>query len=584
MERPDAEEKKLTGYPSIDKPWLKYYSDEVVNATIPKCTIYEYLYENNKNYLDDIVINYVGRKITYREMFENIDRLAITFSEEGIVAGDIVTIIAPSIPEVIYTFYALNKIGAVSNFVDPRKSAEEVDLLLGNMPTKACIVLDDMWEKFYEVLQSHAKLLISVTISDSLVGLPKFLMKLKGKNYKNSQIVELKQLELKHKDSSKDVKVSYKPSMLALIEYTGGTTGTSKGVMLSNENVNAVIEQTTYSGVPIKRGETWLSVAFPFTAYSLICSQHMLFSLGLTTYLCFDLEIEKVEKQLLKNKINHMANTPLMWEQLINSKCVEKMDLSFIIAPTVGADSLDIPKEKQINEFLEKHNCAFKVCKGYGMTEVSSGICITPNNEVNKLGSVGIPFNLTTVAIFDLDTEKELTYGEQGEICIQGPSVMLGYHKNEEANQEILRRHADGQIWLHSRDLGHMDEDGFVFIDGRIKRMIIDSMGFKIFAPVVENVIYDVPEVEKCCVVGAKDTENNVGQIPIAFIIPKKDADENTLRKDIMKACAEQLPTYSYPSKIIFKETFPYTSAAKVDYRALEVEANKEQQKELVNQ
>lgn len=579
----DLTNKELTGYPSIDKPWLKYYSDEAVNTTVPKCTIYEYLYENNKNYLDDIVINYVGRKITYREMFENIDRLAITFSEEGIVEGDIVTIIAPSIPEVIYTFYALNKIGAVSNFLDPRKSAEEVDLLLANMPTKACIVLDDMWEKFYEVLQSHAKLLVSVTISDSLAGLPKFLTKLKGKKYKNRQIKELKQLKLKHKDSSKDIRVSYKPNMLALIEYTGGTTGTSKGVMLSNENVNAVIEQTTYSGVPIKRGETWLSVAFPFTAYSLICSQHMPFSLGLTTYLCFDLEIEKVEKQLLKNKINHMANTPLMWEQLINSKRVENMDMSFIIAPTVGADSLDISKEKRINEFLKKHNCAFKICKGYGMTEVSSGICITPNNEVNKLGSVGIPFNLTTVAVFDLETEKELTYGEQGEICIKGPSVMLGYYKNEKENREILRKHADGQIWLHSGDLGHMDEDGFVFIDGRIKRMIIDSMGFKIFAPVVENVIYDVLEVEKCCVVGAKDTVNNVGQIPIAFIIPKKDTDKNILRKAIMKVCAEQLPTYSYPSKIIFKENFPYTSAAKVDYRKLEIEANREQQKELVN-
>lgn len=190
-------------YPSIDKPWLKYYSEEAINATIPKCTIYEYLYENNKNYLEDVAINYVGRKITYREMLENIDRLAITFSEEGIVEGDIVTIIAPSIPEIIYAFYALNKIGAVSNFIDPRKSVEEVDMLLGNMSTKACIVLDDMWEKFYEVLQNHAKLLISVTIPDSLVGIPRFLMKLKGKKYKNSKITELKKLEIPYTSAAK---------------------------------------------------------------------------------------------------------------------------------------------------------------------------------------------------------------------------------------------------------------------------------------------------------------------------------------------------------------------------------------------
>ena len=298
-------------------------------------------------------------------------------------------------------------------------------------------------------------------------------------------------------------------------------------------------------------------------------------SLGITAYLCFDLEIQKVEKQLIKNKVNHMANTPLMWEQLTHSKKVEKMDLSFIIAPTVGADSLDVQKEKTINEFLEKHKCKFRLCKGYGMTEVGSGVCITPNNAINKLGSVGIPFNLTNVAIFEVGTDKELTYGEQGEICVQGPSVMLGYYNNVEANQEILRKHSDGQVWLHSGDLGHMDEDGFLFIDGRIKRMIIDNTGFKIFAPVIEKVIAEVQEVEKCCVVGAKDTEHNVGQIPVAFIIPKTGVDKNMLQKEVMELCEKQLPMYSYPRKIIFREEFPYTSAAKVDYRALEKEAEK---------
>lgn len=566
-------EQSRTGYPSVDKPWLKYYSEEAINAQISQCTIYEYMYENNKLHLNDTAMNYAGRWITYREIFRNIDNLAYAFFKEGIGEGDIVLIIAPSLPEIIYSFYALNKIGAISNFIDPRKSVEEVDDLLTNMQIKACVVLDSMWEKFYGVLDKHCNLLISVSIADSLVGLPKIIMKLKTKKL-NKKIISVHNLVKKHGNSLKETSVSFKPNALAVLEYTGGTTGVSKAVMLSNENVNSIIEQTKHSGVPIKRGESWLSVAFPFTAYSLICSQHMPLSLGVKAYLCFELDVKKIEKQLKKTRANHMANTPAMWEQLTNSKTAENMDFSFIIAPTVGADSLSVQKEEEINTFLKNHGCKYKLQKGYGMTEVSSGVCITPNNDVNKLGSVGIPFNLTSIGIFDIETGKELPYGEQGEICMCGPSVMLGYYKNDVANREVLRKHSDGCIWMHSGDLGHMDEDGFLYIDGRIKRMIINHMCFKIFAPVVETAIYAVPEVEKCCVVGAKDTVHNVGQVPIAFVILKDNGDLDRVRKDIMIACEKQLPTYSYPQNIVFTNEFPYTSAGKVDYRQLEKEAN----------
>lgn len=568
-------EKNLTGYPSIDKPWLKYYTEEAINAKLPKCTIYEYLWENNKDHTDDIAIYYMGKKIKYKELFDNIDRFAEVFLCEGIKEGDIVTIIAPSIPETIYAFYALNKIGAISNFVDPRKSSEELDEVLATMKTKACIILDDMWKKFFDTAKKHTSLMISISISDSLPAIPKLFIRLKRRAKLNENIVSLHNLFKRHKQCDKVIGVTYSPNKPVLLEYTGGTTGISKGVVLSNENVNAVIEQTKYSGVPLKRGESWLSVAFPFIAYSLICSQHMPLSLGITAHLCFSLEIEKVEKQLLKHKINHMANTPLMWEQLTKSKSASKTDFSFIIAPTVGADALDIKKEEEINQFLQRHNCKYKISKGYGMTEVSSGICITPTNDINKLGSVGIPLNMTTVGIFEIDTDKELTYGEPGEICVQGPSVMLGYYNNDEANKDILRKHSDEQIWLHTGDLGHMDEDGFLFIDGRIKRMIINCTGFKIFAPNVENEISEVAGVEKCCVVGKKDNKHNIGQVPIAYVIPKPQVDKVKLKAEIFEKCKLRLPTYSYPQKIIIRDSFPYTSAGKIDYRALEKEAEK---------
>ncbi len=563
-----AEEKKLTGYPSIDKPWLKYYSAEAINAALPECTIYEYLWEKNKGHLDDIALNYFGKKITYGDLFENIDKTASAFSAIGVKSGDIVTGIAPSLPEVIYSFYAINKIGAISNWIDPRTDPTTIYSNLVGTKTKVLLILDNFYEGFSSILGKLSIHTITFSTKDSLPLILKAAMKLKKTTAHEGTMSYQELLEKRCGTMAK--KEPFTPNKPALLEYTGGTTGISKAVMLSNENVNAVVEQYRRCGTHLERKQTWLTVAFPFTAYSLICSQHLPLCSGMVLYLCFDLELEKIERLLLKHRLNHMANTPVMWEHLINSKRARKTDFSFLLDPTVGADTLDVEKEKKINNFLLEHGCKFNICKGYGMTEVSSAISVTISKDCNKLGSVGIPFPKMTVSIFDLDTEKELSYGEQGEICISGPSVMLGYYNNEEETNKVLKAHSNGTIWMHSGDFGHMDEDGCLFIDGRIKRMLIDHHGFKIFAPAIEKVLQQIPGVEKSCVIGVKDKQYKVGQTPIAFIISDKSFNDDELLNNIKIECCNELPDYAVPSRFIIVEKFPYTSAAKVDYRALE--------------
>lgn len=263
-----------------------------------------------------------------------------------------------------------------------------------------------------------------------------------------------------------------------------------------------------------------------------------------------------------------MANTPITWEEIIVNKLSKKADYSFLIAPTVGADSISTDSEQRINNFLESHGCKFRLAKGYGMTEVASAVSFTPNNKINKIGSVGIPFSHTLVAIFDPETGKELPYQEQGEICISGPSVMLGYFCESQSSEEVLRMHSDGRIWMHSRDLGHMDEDGFLFVDGRLKRMLINHIGFKIFAPKIEAVLDQVPGVEKSCVIGVKDTEHGVGQIAVAFVQVTKGS--STIQKEIYAECKDKLPQYAWPNIIQVVDNLPYTRAGKVDYLALE--------------
>ncbi|MCM1307365.1 MAG: acyl--CoA ligase [Butyrivibrio sp.] len=566
-------EKELTGYPSIDKPWLKYYSEEAINAPLPESTIYEYLWENNRDHLDDVALVYFGRKITYGKLFENIDKAARAFSAVGIKEGDIVTGIAPCVPEIIYSFYALNRIGAVSNWLDPRMDLGNISKDLKNTETKILLILNDFYNKYKTIINEDLYTVI-FSVKDSLPLIPKTVIAIKDKAPKATSNL-IRYIDFVKKYNAYDFNdCSYKANRLALMEHTGGTTGIPKAVMLSNENVNAVVEQYRCGESPFSRNHSWLSIAFPFTAYSMICSHHLPLSLGMKCHLCFDTDTNKISQQIFRYHTNHMANTPVVWEHLINSCKADKLDFSFLICPTVGADTLDVEKEKKINAFLRSHGCKYNIAKGYGMTEVGSAVSFCINNECNKLGSVGVPFPKTVISVFDMETQKELLYDEQGEICISGPSVMLGYFNNTEETNKVLKIHSDGTVWLHSGDFGHIDKDGFLFIDGRIKRMIINHHGLKIFAPTIEKVIQQVNGVYKCCVVGVKDANYNVGQVPAVFLILEKNTDKNLVIANVKLACKKGLPAYYMTEKFIFVDEFPYTSAAKVDYRSLEEMAN----------
>ncbi len=562
-------EKKITGYPSIDKPWLKYYSEEAIKTSMPKCSVFDYVWEHNKEFRNNIALNYFGKKITYRELFENIDKTASAFLNMGVCEGDIVLGIAISTPEIIYSFYALNKIGAVSAWLDPRKSVDEIMNILKDIKPKVVMLLEDPRNELYELIMAFGAKIVSYCLKDSLPTVAKLAISLKNTT-KNHNCIAYSDMIKKYVNVKNVSSTDFAPNATALVVYTGGTTGSSKGVMLSNENINSVAAQYIVSGVSLGRDHSWLSIGFPFIAYALIVSLHMPLSIGMTCFICFDVDVKTLEKTILKNKINHTTNTPVLWEKIIESDLSLKADYSFLINPTVGADSLDHNKEVEINGFLERHNCKYPIIKGYGMTEVSSAVAVNVSKTINKIGSVGIPFCATLISVFDPVTGEECKYDEQGEVCIAGPSVMVGYYNDKTATNEMLKRHSDDRLWVHSGDLGHIDSDGFLFIDGRLKRMIIDHNGFKIFAPAVESTIMNIPEVDKCCVVGSPDKIHQRGQVAIAFVIAKHGFNVQNLKESIVSICKEKLSSFSQPDSIIFVDQFPYTGASKVDYRELE--------------
>lgn len=569
-------EQKLTGYPSIDKPWLKYYSDEAINAELPECSIYEYLWENNKNYLDKTALQYFGRKITFRELFENIDRAVEAFATIGVKSGDIVIMATVTTPETVYTLYALNKLGAIANMVDPRTSPVGIKEYIQEANAKVILALDTMIPKIAEaVIGTNIETIIVVSPADSLPGIKRVLFTITNKaksdeqNFLGNCIPWTKFVQ--GRVCFAPASVSRKRNTCCVIVHTGGTTGSPKGVMLSDENVNALVLQSILTGIDMKREHTWMDIMPPFIAYGIGMGLHLPLVIGMETILIPAFDPKEFDKLLLKYKPIHMVGVPSHWGTIIDSKKLRKQDLSFIIAPTVGGDTMDMILEKNANEFLNKHGCQYPITKGYGMTEVCGGVSgtIAANNEI---GSVGIPFVKSVISVFDLESGAELKYNEQGEICISGPNVMLGYYNDKAATNSIKRVHKDGSVWIHSGDIGYMTEDGSLYILDRVKRMIIRHDGFKVFPSLIEKVVATHPAIQACCVVGVPDKRHSQGRLPVVFAVLKSEytGRERTVQEDVMELSKEKLPEYAQPIEIRFIKGIPATPIGKVDYRTLE--------------
>lgn len=582
------------GIPSKDKPWLKYYSEAAIKELLPKMTVYEYLKYSNIKYMNNNALSYFGKKITFNELFMHIDVVAFSLKNLGLKEGDIITISLPNIPEAAYLFYACSKIGIIANMVDPRTSSEGIEKYIKEVNSKYVIIIDSYFNKINHLIEEKAiEKAVAVSPAESLpLGL-NFGFRAKGfiDNLKDSKKkIKFDKNRISWKDFYKNGKnfkekyptlenifPKYEENKPLVIEHTGGTTGIPKGVMLSNDNINAVAIQSVLTGIDMKREHNWLDIMPTFIAYGVGMGLHLPLTIGMETILIPQFDAKKFDELLYKHQPIHMVGVPSYWGSIINSKKLAKEDLSYIIAPTVGGDSMDTTLEREANQFLRSHNCSSKITKGYGMTEVTGGVAGTVD-ENNEIGSVGIPFVKTTISIFDPITQEELGYYQNGEVCMTGPNTMLGYFDNVKETQNILKLHNDGRIWVHSGDIGYMTENGNLFIVDRMKRMIIRYDGFKVFPSLIENVIASHYAVDSCKVVGINDVEHRQGKLPKAHIVLKKEYELNSIEieEDIKRLCLEQLPEYCQPKEYKIRESLPITSVGKIDYLALEAEDTNE--------
>ena len=561
-------------YASVAKPWLKYYDASFIGQPLPDCTTFEYLYQQNKQHLNEPALEYFGRKITYADLFVNIKKTAAAFRAIGLKRDDIATVVSIMTPEIIYAFYAADLIGATLNLVDPRYSVEGIHDYIAEVDSHLLICLNVTYDRCVQAAKrTHVERILVVSPADSL-SLPMamgYKLKNPDKNHYSSNVIHWKDFIAGGQGQSTAVDPVDPMDHACVVVHTGGTTGSPKGVMLTDRNFNTIAKQFKTYEFLCHRGQTLMNIMPPFIAYGFACGIHLPLTLGIKVVIIPNADASKLGSLVLKYKPQHMFGVPTHYQQLATDPRLKNKDLSFIRMYAAGGDAISVGAEENVNEFLAAHNVEFPMAKGYGMTEVSSAATAAAAS-ITKPGSAGIPLVDTIVSVFEPGTAKELPIGEQGEICICSESIMKGYYHKPEETAAVKQVHPDGRTWVHTGDVGYIDEDGFVFVGSRIKRLIIRPDGFKVFPSMIENAISHHPAVRQCSVVGCVAKDHPQGRLPFVFVVldPVAADKKRQILRELRQLCVEELPEYVQPVAYKFISEMPLTPVGKVDYRKLE--------------
>ena len=563
---------------SASSPWLAYYGNTPASLDYPHLTMYQLLSQTAAKYPRQAAYVFMGKETSYTDFMKRIDAAAKGLVNLGIQKGDKVTICMANTPQALDCFYALHRIGAIPNMIHPLSAAKEIAFYLNFSKSKAILTLDQFYDKVAQIvpeLENPTKILIAKVADELPFPLSALYPMTKGAR-------AVKKLPKTGYTLWYDMVRAGKHAVLppddgrfedcGAILYSGGTTGTTKGIMLSNLNFNALGLQTiAASGYGSLAGMKMLSVMPVFHGFGLGIGIHTALIGGATCILIPQFNVKTYAETLIKQKPNLIPGVPTLFEALLRANNLDGQDLSFLKGIFSGGDSLSPELKKKVDAFLKEHNCTEQIREGYGTTECVTASCLTPKDYARS-GSIGVPFPDTYYKVVTPGTAEEVSANTEGEICISGPTVMMGYMDNPEETANTLRRHYDGRIWLHTGDLGHMDQDGFVYFRQRIKRMIVTS-GYNVYPSQLENIIDGHEKVLLSCVIGVKDSYR--GQKIKAYVVPMPGiAPTEELKTELLDYCSGHIAKYAMPREIEFRAELPKPLVGKVAYRVLEDEAN----------
>lgn len=559
-------------------PWSKYYVNNEMKVEIPDGSMYSLIKEKAEDRNGWIAYSYYGHNVTYKEFIKQVDSASRAFRSQGIRKGDVVTICMPNVPEALISVYALNKIGAVASMIHPLSSEQEIKNYLLNSKSVMLVMIDLCYEKVAGVIKETDVYKTILVSAGSSMTIPMKLGYIFTKSYKikkpyfKGEYLHWKDFIRKGMNYNGRVESEVDKNTPAVILHSGGSTGTPKGIVLSNYNFNALAAQVEVVFSKLGKNDKILAIMPVFHGFGLGVSMHSVLFLGGTVDLIPQFDAKHFDKLIKKNDPQAIVGVPTLFEALLNTNA--KLDLSRLKYVVSGGDCLTEQMGEKINNYLKEHGSDCKVMQGYGLSEAVAAVAISGDAH-NVPGSIGIPFPLCYFKICAPHTQDELPYGEIGEMCVCGPTVMMGYFNNEKETNDALQIHKDGNVWLHTGDMGYMTEDGVLFYQSRLKRMIVSS-GYNVYPQQIENVIESHEAVLKCTVIGIPHKYKM--QVAKAIIVLKNDySDTIAIKKSIKELCEKNLARYSLPYEYEFRKSLPKTLIGKVDFKKLSEEENEKE-------
>ena len=557
-------------------PWKEHLGDVPFTLDYFQGSMFEAVANIAEKYPDNVAFDFYGKATTYKELIREIETCAKALKTIGVREGDKVTIALPNCPQAIQVFYAVNLVGGICNMIHPLSAEKEIEFYLNESHSVTAITLDQFYGKFENIRKNTGVTnIVIASVKDELSKPLKagtMIMDSINKVQKipdDAPVIRWKDFLKLSRHCFYNYKVERKGSDPAVILYSGGTTGTTKGILLSNLNFNALGQQVIAANPMFRVGDKMLAAMPLFHGFGLGVCIHTMLSQGGRCILIPRFTAEDYAKKVVKCKCNFIAGVPTLYEALLRLPYMNNADLSSLKGVFSGGDSLSVELKKKFDKFLYDHNSKVQIREGFGTTECVTASCLTPPHMA-KEGSIGLPFPDTYYKIVEPGTDKELPYGEEGEILIAGPTVMMEYINHPQETAQTLRRHADGLTWIYTGDLGVMDSEGFVYFRGRAKRMIITS-GYNVYPGQIENILDANELIHMSCVIGVPDPYKM--QKVKAFVMLKPGVPENDDTKELILAyCRKHIAKYAMPYDIEFRKELPKTLVGKVAYRVLEEE------------
>lgn len=569
--------------PSGEKKWVDTSKDYLYKNLNPNMKMIDLIYEQNKDHMNDVAIDFLGKKITFEEFFTNRDKIVKSLKKHGVSEGDVLPFIVATVPEAAYLLAAANTIGATACMIDPRLNEYRILNDIGNTNADLLISLKNASKALKNI--KNATEINEIVLLSALNSMKNPIVKglvnaadfVKGNNIKGAKSWNnfINSGENEEIDTT-----NYVENTGAAIVFTGGTTGVHKGVILSNEALNTTVLEHRYLIDDIERGEKFLDILPPFIAYGLT-SLHLSLCFGLETILNPVPDPAKFGKQISDSHAAIAFGGPIHWEAITHDPNVEKFDFSNLKIPVSGGEKLNIETAKRIDKILSKCGAKSGIYDGYGASECC-GVFSLYQPSKNTNGTVGYPLRFNNMKIVNPDSLEELGYNQLGEICISGPSLMLEYLNNSEETKKVFFYDESGNKWLHTGDLGYINDNGELVITGRLKRIFVCGVN-KVYPPEMESLIMSFPEVRKCVVTGVADPE--LRTVPKVHLILENDnIDTEDLFQKINDAVSEKIASEVVPRYYQIDEDFIYTGSGKIDYRTMEkIDNEKKEDVKILN-